>query len=242
MKMKNALLLIWIGLQVSLLAQSSMFTYQGRFSDNGVAANGVYEMRFGIYDAASSGNAIGNALTNSAVTTSNGLFTVQLDFGSGVFDGSARWLGIGVRTGGSTNDFTVLLPRQQITAAPYAMQAASALNATGAITDAQLSANVARVNGNQTFTGGVNFSNASGTFSGNGTLLTNVNASLLNGLDSSVFWKVGGNSGATPGTQFIGTSDNQVLDFRVNNSRGLRIEPTINDNNEEPFRVRTQIL
>jgi hypothetical protein len=38
-------------------------------------------------------------------------------------------------------------------------------------------------------------------------------------------WMLSGNSGTTPGTNFIGTSDNQALEFKVNNTRALRIEP-----------------
>jgi trimeric autotransporter adhesin len=53
----------------------------------------------------------------------NGLFTVTLDFGSGVFDGSARWLDIAVRTNGGTT-FTALAPRQALTPTPYALHAA----------------------------------------------------------------------------------------------------------------------
>jgi hypothetical protein len=53
-----------------------------------------------------------------------------------------------------------------------------------------------------------------------------LDADYLDGLDSSAFWKLGGNSGTTPGTDFLGTTDNQPLEFKVNNQRGLRLEPT----------------
>lgn len=42
---------------------------------------------------------------------------------------------------------------------------------------------------------------------------------------SNVFWKVDGNAGTTAGTHFVGTTDNQALDLRVNNLRALRLEP-----------------
>jgi len=41
----------------------------------------------------------------------------------------------------------------------------------------------------------------------------------------SAYWKLTGNSGTTPGTQFLGTTDNQALELKVNNARVLRIEP-----------------
>ena len=41
-----------------------------------------------------------------------------------------------------------------------------------------------------------------------------------------VFWRTGGNAGTTGGTHFLGTTDNQALEVRVNNQRALRLEPT----------------
>ncbi|MEZ4965140.1 MAG: hypothetical protein R2791_07855 [Saprospiraceae bacterium] len=37
-------------------------------------------------------------------------------------------------------------------------------------------------------------------------------------------WSLTGNAGTVDGTNFIGTTDNVALDFRVNNARGLRLE------------------
>ncbi len=39
------------------------------------------------------------------------------------------------------------------------------------------------------------------------------------------YWKLGGNAGTTPGTHFLGTTDNKALELRVNGSRALRLEP-----------------
>ena len=38
-------------------------------------------------------------------------------------------------------------------------------------------------------------------------------------------WALAGNAGTTPGTNYVGTSDNQALQLRVNNSRALLIQP-----------------
>ena len=38
-------------------------------------------------------------------------------------------------------------------------------------------------------------------------------------------WALAGNAGTTPGTNFLGTTDNQPLEVRVNGNRALRIEP-----------------
>ena len=49
----------------------------------------------------------------------DGNFSVELDFGD-VFDGRALWLQVGVRPGASIGIYTTLIPRQALTAAPYA--------------------------------------------------------------------------------------------------------------------------
>ena len=86
------------------------FTYQGRLSSSTGPAAGWFDLRFALFDAGSAGSQTGPALTNSAVGVTNGLFAATLDFGTTVFDGTARWLEIGVRTNGN-GAFTTLTPR-----------------------------------------------------------------------------------------------------------------------------------
>src|SRR5438270_9018226 len=75
----------------ALYAQGTTFTYQGRLAEGGSLATGHYDLRFGIYDAATGNNEVAGPLTNSAIAVNNGLFTVTLDFGPGVFTGDGRW-------------------------------------------------------------------------------------------------------------------------------------------------------
>ncbi len=102
------------------------FTYQGKLTDGGVPANGQYEFEFKLYDALSGGSQVGGTLTIApgGLHVTNGLFTVQLDFGD-VFDGTALYLEVGVRPGFSVNGypFTALVPRTPLTATPYAVYA-----------------------------------------------------------------------------------------------------------------------
>ena len=114
------------------------FTYQGRLNDGANPATGIYDLRFAICDSASGGSVWG-VLTNAATPVTNGLFTVTLDFGSGVFDGTARWLEIGVRTNGG-GAFTSLSSRQALTPTPYAIQAVNATSAATATTAASVPA------------------------------------------------------------------------------------------------------
>ena len=109
---------------VNVLGQGTAFTYQGRLNDGAAPANGTYDLRFTLYDAASGGSEVSGILTNTATAVSNGLFVVTLDFGAGAFTGPERWLEVSVRTNGGAS-FTTLSPRQPVTATPYAIFSAS---------------------------------------------------------------------------------------------------------------------
>jgi len=194
MKTKSIILLLALLVNVPLVrGQSTAFTYQGRLAANGIPANGNYDLQFGMHGAASGGSAIAGPITVSSVPVNNGLFAVTLDFGAGVFIGSSRWLQIGVRTNGSVGGFTTLLPRQAITSTPYAIQAAGL---SGTLPDAQLSANIARLNASNFFSGPVNFNPTTGApFSVSNTKkVANLNADKLDGLDSTNFVNRGGDS------------------------------------------------
>jgi hypothetical protein len=54
-----------------------------------------------------------------------------------------------------------------------------------------------------------------------------VDEGLFNG---GLFWKLDGNAAVTP-SQFLGTTDNQALELRVNGGRALRLEPGSNSPN-----------
>jgi hypothetical protein len=140
--------LMLFGLAQMLAAQTTTFTYQGKLSDGSTAANGSYDLGFALFDQATGGTQIGAAQTRAAVTVTNGVFTVQLDFGANPFaSGANRFLEIAVKRP-SDSAFTTLTPRQQITSAPYAVRslaAASADNATNA-TNATNAQNAATAN------------------------------------------------------------------------------------------------
>jgi hypothetical protein len=108
---------------VPQVAASTGFTYQGRLTDDSSPANGSYDLRFILYDAAIGGSQIGNIVSKDDIAVSDGFFTVVLDFGAGAFDGDARYLDIGVRGGSDTGTYSILSPRQPLAAAPYALYA-----------------------------------------------------------------------------------------------------------------------
>ena len=202
-------------------AQGTAFTYQGRLNDGGGPANGNYDLRFTIYDSPASGLVVGGPVTNAPTAVSNGLFTVTLDPGSSVFTGPARWLDISVRTNGSAGPYQTLSPRQPLSATPYAVTAG---NVTGVIPAGSLSGS---------YPGAVTFNNSANVFAGNGAGLTSLNAGQLTGgtVPAAALgnaWQTGGNAGTAPGTNFLGTMDNQPLEIHVNGQRAFRLEPTTN--------------
>ncbi len=104
------------------------FTYQGQLSDQSGPVNDTCDLTFQLYDAPGSGSPpTGGRLLGSEQILNHsivdGLFTVQLDFGSGSFDGDARWLQVTLDCGGGP---ITLAPRQRLTPAPYALYAPAA--------------------------------------------------------------------------------------------------------------------
>ena len=190
-------------------AQDTAFTYQGRLNDANGPATGLYDLTFGLYDGPDKFFSISatiplgsGVLTNRAVPITNGLFTVTLDFGYGVFDGNSRWLELGVQPAGGTH-FATLAPRQSITATPYAQFASQAMRAISAGTADQA---IMTMNASRATTANTAFSVSAdgisgiidpshlpaglltngapalvaGSFAGNGAGVTNVDLKTLN--------------------------------------------------------------
>jgi hypothetical protein len=222
--------LMTTALAASILAasgQGTAFTYQGRLLDTGSPANGNYDMRFYLRDSLNGGSPVGATNNLAPVAVSNGLFSVVLDFGSSIFTGPARWLEVAVRTNGSVSAYTVLLAREALTAVPYAITAG---NLTGTLPASQLSGTLPSAQFSGTYSGAVVLGNAGNSFSGNGSGVTGVNAATLNGYGYCAlpcYWSLTGNAGSVPGVNFIGTSDNQPLTLKVNNTTALQIKPGV---------------
>src|SRR5687767_3963919 len=108
----------------SLRGQGSMFSFNGRLAESGAPSTGLFDIRVGLFAAETGGTPIAGPLTFDDVSVTNGLFTITLDFGSAVFDGNPRWLGLEVRPGASVGTYTTLSPRLQVMSSPYAIRAA----------------------------------------------------------------------------------------------------------------------
>ena len=99
--------------------ESSAFTYQGTFADNGAVASGNYDFQFTLYAAAAGGTLLGTT-TSLNVAVSGGLVNTTVDFGQTIFNGQGRWMQVSVRPA-STGSYTALGTRQPLTATPYAL-------------------------------------------------------------------------------------------------------------------------
>ena len=187
-------------LAAPLLAQTAVgtaFVYQGSLQDPNGPANGSFAMQFKLYDAAATppGVQIGPTLTFDgaggnppAISVADGLFSVGLDFGAGVFDGNERWLQVMVSG-------TTLTPRQPVKAAPYAVHAAGATSL-----DLPFSKNVTVPSGTYLFSlsadnsagYGAVISAANGSQAADAIAIKAVGGSLLNNLTYAVYgWNFG---------------------------------------------------
>lgn len=256
-----AVVLLTAGSCPNARSQGTAFSYNGHLTANGTSANGTFDFRFVLFTAEAGGSQSGPILTNAPVGVTNGLFTTTLDFGSGVFDGTALWLELAVRPSGTTAPFDPLAPRQPILATPYALYATAAQTATVADTVSWssvigLPAGFAdAVDNDTTYLAGAGLELVAGTFvladlgvtsqhlaSGavtveklaDGATLaeladddgagSGLDADSVDGLDSLSLWQLGGNAGSNPGAHFVGTTDKQPLELKVNLQRALRLE------------------
>ncbi len=122
--------LLWaplLGVLAAGVALANEFTYQGVLNDGGSPATGLYDLQFKLYDAPMGGNVLATQ-ENLGVTVIGGLFTVILNFGSEVFDGSERHIEVCVRPGGG-GGYTLLEPRNSIGTYPYSINSIRAASA-----------------------------------------------------------------------------------------------------------------
>jgi hypothetical protein len=235
--MKTSLLCVGILAAVFSMGAAPLrtdFSFQGVLNEDGAPANGIYEFRFGLFDAATPGSHAGNWITNANTSVTNGLFNTVLDFGALVFDGTQYWLDIGVRTNGNGDDFTPLLPRTVLLPVPYALHALKAAgvlsNAVDAaaiqgaavtsakIADGQVVKSLNSLTDHVTLAAGANV-----TLTPTGNTLTI--AAQCCGDDD---WHLLGNLGTVAGLNFLGTRDDKPLEIKVNSTRAFRFEPTPN--------------
>lgn len=229
------------------------FTYQGQLKQSGSAVTGSCDFQFSLWDTVTNGMQVASTQTVNAVTVTNGLFTVSLDFGLNAFTGSARWLDVSVRCPAGSGSYTTLTPRQALTPAPYAMYAGNsgALQGNPVGYTAPGTGQVLKWNGSAwspaddlsgsggtTYTAGTGLSLTGTQFSisatyqlpqgcaGNQIPSWHNNAWVCAADNTGQDWSMGGNAGTSPAANYLGTTDHVTLTLKVNNTVALRLIPT----------------
>ncbi len=161
-------------------AQGTAFNYQVQFEDGSIPANGLYDLKFTLYNALTGGAIVAGPLTNLGVTAVGGVATLTLNFGAGVFIGGPLWLELAERTNGAAA-FTTLVPRSQILPVPYAVFAGGASNVLGTVATSQLVGSLPAGSLSGTVPAGVLPSNLLPLTSNNAVYLTNLHAAAISG-------------------------------------------------------------
>jgi hypothetical protein len=211
---------------------SNALSFQGRLLDS--AGNPVDDspmMTFRVYTQTEGGAPVCEDAYN--VPVENGLFNAGLEIPPLLFDGQALWLGVHVEGDGQE-----MQPRQQLLPTPYALYAKSALW-NGLVS---VPSDLADGDDDTLYSAGTGLSLVGTQFSialtyrlpqgcANGAIAKwNATSGTWDcGSDdvggSAAAWLLGGNTGTTPGTDVLGTTDAASLTLVVNAVPALRLEP-----------------
>jgi hypothetical protein len=141
------------------------FTYQGQLKQSGEPVTGPVNFTFRLYDAEMGGDQVGLEVSAPGFDAfdDDGRFTIDLEFGKAIFDGTQLWLEIEV-------DETILSPRQPIMPAPYAVRALNVAMVADSALAGMYTGELILTNDDNKF---------AGRFDGNGENLVNLNASHI---------------------------------------------------------------
>ena len=217
MNMKNLALIFTFVLLSPLAAkaQNTAFTFQGRLNDGTAAVTSTVQLEVKLFDSLTAGTQIGSTVNVPSVPLVNGVFSTELDFGATAFDGSPRFLQIGVRPAGTANPYTILSPRQHLSSVPYATQARNAAQLGGI--DANQYVSTATV-GSSFVRNGTTAQTANFNIDGNGIVGGNVGIGTTN---PQAKLDVNGSAQIT-----TGGSGGQVIFAAPNGESGMLIRST----------------
>jgi len=222
-------------------AQGTAFTYQGRLVNGGLPVHGTYVVQFTLYDSPTNGNIIGGPIPKTfefytnVLSSENGLFSTILDFGLNPFgSASPLWLQLAIINDNGTTNQVIMDPRQPITPVPYAIISggiAGPINGN-AIVDGTIPAS--KLGSNSVITG-INGLHGDISFLSDTNILISIsktNTIMISargggGAPGTNAWLLAGNAKTQAGVNFLGTTDNQPLELRVNSQRALRLEPAV---------------
>ena len=186
---------------VSAQSVPTTMNFQGRLAKaNGtpVADTASQSLTFRLFDSAAGGNKLWEQALTGNVSVRNGTFAVRLDFASGYITGNT------LATVFGNVAFTPYLEIQVGTDAPLAPRQPLASQAYALYSGIALTVPDASITSAKIAPGAVGVSQLA--------------AGLLGPL-----WNLAGNAGINPAANFLGTTDNQPLVFRTNNSERARL-------------------
>lgn len=221
-------LLVLLGGLWTKAAQETAFHYNGDVSASVGAVAGNYDFQFALFEAETGGTQIGTTTSVTGVPVSQGKFHLLLDFENADLFANAVWIRIAYRVTGSGSAFTTIAVRDPVYPAAQALFAQRALtvSANGIGTTQLANNSVATAKIADSAITGAKIANATITAAKiAGGAGSGLDADSVDGLTSAAFWQKAGNLTTVPGTDFVGTRDNQALEFKVNNIRALRIDP-----------------
>ena len=76
------------------------FTYQGELNFQDAPANGAFDFEFNLFEVGIDGAALTAPYRLEDVNVQDGVFSVELDFGTDPYTGEQLWLDIAIREGG----------------------------------------------------------------------------------------------------------------------------------------------
>jgi hypothetical protein len=217
-------------------APGTAFAYQGYFTDSGKPADGLYDLSFRLlgdqYEVVAGGGPMWSntdflrpaaGWTVEDVMVQDGQFQVDIDFGPAVvYDGSVRFLEVAVRAGASAGEFRILVPPHRLVPVPKALHANAAGAVTGLLSISNLPPSVARLDLPQVFVARPAFLPPSGApfVVGLTDTVQQLSADLLDGLDSSAFWR----REVKDGVSSLLSPEDLPVEVRVQNTRVLRLQ------------------
>ncbi len=133
---KSMMQVVWVGVLMVLIASTvrasgddpsggipmipgTKFNYQGEVIYNGSPANGIFDVRFKLFNMLTGGTEL--ISVDQTITIVDGLLNTELDFGDAAYEGQSVWLEILIEQPNIPGYF-ILSPRVPINNAPYAIQ------------------------------------------------------------------------------------------------------------------------
>lgn len=113
---QRALLAAAFAAVTAWVSAGEVLTYDGTLTTEGLPANGLFDLRFRLYDGPDPESSVqtGSTIELDDVEVWNGRFSVDLDFGMDTDDHSTGWLETEVARGDRLGGFTLLEPRQKV--------------------------------------------------------------------------------------------------------------------------------